>query len=52
MASSSKKKLITEVEPELYDQMKAQATEEDRSVAAMIRHAIRTYLKDVGRDGR
>jgi hypothetical protein len=49
---AKKKKLITEVEPDLYEQMSEQAKKEDRSLAAMIRHALRTYLGSQGSTSR
>ena len=56
MAPAAKKKLITEVDTKLYNAMKRRAKEEDRSIAAMIRHAMRVYLEssgiDVGRSDR
>ena len=44
MATATKKKLITEVEEDLYTAIKDQAEKEERSVAAMIRHVLRSYL--------
>jgi hypothetical protein len=42
---ADRRKLITEVDEDLYEEAKEQAKREDRSLAALVRHAMRTYLE-------
>lgn len=42
-------KLVARVSPELMNDLRRRAETEDRSVAAEVRHVIRSYLNDAGR---